>query len=395
MGRAIIHVDMDAFFASVEIRDNPHLRGLPVAVCGDSDRSVVAAASYVARDYGIHSAMPLVEAKRRCEELHVVPGRHDVYREVSRQVFAIFEAFTPQIEPLSIDEAFLDVTGSLKLLGSASEIAYAIRQRIERELSLPASAGIAPNKFVAKLASGFAKPNGQLEVKPEDLASFLKPLPIEKMWGVGKKSLPRFRELGLRTFGDLARQSDDHLYSWFGERGPWWAHLARGEDDREVETARASKSIGAEHTFEHDSEDIAFLERYLLRCAIKVGHRLCDAGLAGRIVTLKCKASDFRLVTRRVRLETAVFDPDSIYRAACSKLKELVVELGPLRLIGLSVSDLIEREKRARCLFESLERKRAEGLEDVSRAIDRRFGGGAITRAALLESADDVSNEES
>ena len=385
MSRSIIHVDMDAFFASVEIRDNPALRNLPVAVCGDSDRSVVAAASYAARSFGIHSAMPLVEAKRRCRDLRVVPGRHDVYRDVSRQVFQIFEDFTPEIEPLSIDEAFLDVTGSIKLLGPAYDIAKEIRRRIALELSLPASAGIAPNKFVAKLASGFAKPDGQLLIEATKLREFLEPLPIQKMWGVGKKSLPQFQELGLRTFGDLARQSDAHLLSWFGERGPWWAKLARGEDEREVETERESKSLGAEHTFETDSKDKKFLERYLLQCAVKVGHRLCDAGLAGSVVTLKCKSSKFQLATRRVRLEAAAFDPDTIYRAACSRLDELLSELGTLRLIGLSVSQLVERDKRTRQLFESETRKRSEGLEDVSRAIDRRFGGGAITRAALLE----------
>ena len=393
MNRAIIHVDMDAFFASVEIRDNPTLRGEPVAVCGDSDRSVVAAASYPARRFGIHSAMPLVEAKRRCPTLRVVPGRHDVYREVSRQVFQIFHDFTPEIEPLSIDEAFLDITGSIKLLGKPQDIAQAIRQRIAEELSLPASAGIAPNKFVAKLASGMAKPDGQMMVNAQDLKAFLEPLPIQKMWGVGKKSLPKFKELGLNTFGDLARQSDDHLFSWFGERGPWWASLARGEDERAVETERESKSLGAEHTFESDSEDRAFLERYLLQCAVKVGHRLCDAGLAGSVVTLKCKSSSFQLSTRRVRLETAAFDPDTIYEAARSRLDELLNVLGPLRLIGLSVSQLVERERRTRQLFESATQKRAEGLEDVSRAIDRRFGGGAITRAALLSSHHDDSDD--
>ena len=393
MSRAIIHVDMDAFFASVEIRDNPTLRGEPVAVCGDSDRSVVAAASYAARRFGIHSAMPLVEAKRRCPTLRVVPGRHDVYREVSRQVFQIFHDFTPEIEPLSIDEAFLDITGSIKLLGKPQDIAQAIRQRIAEELSLPASAGIAPNKFVAKLASGMAKPDGQMMVNAQDLKAFLEPLPIQKMWGVGKKSLPQFKELGLNTFGDLARQSDDHLFSWFGERGPWWASLARGEDERAVETERESKSLGAEHTFESDSEDRAFLERYLLQCAVKVGHRLCDAGLAGSVVTLKCKSSSFQLSTRRVRLETAAFDPDTIYEAARSRLDELLNVLGPLRLIGLSVSQLVERERRTRQLFESATQKRAEGLEDVSRAIDRRFGGGAITRAALLSSHHDDSDD--
>ena len=393
MNRAIIHVDMDAFFASVEIRDNPTLRGEPVAVCGDSDRSVVAAASYPARRFGIHSAMPLVEAKRRCPTLRVVPGRHDVYREVSRQVFQIFHDFTPEIEPLSIDEAFLDITGSIKLLGKPQDIARAIRKRIAEELSLPASAGIAPNKFVAKLASGMAKPDGQMMVNAQDLKAFLEPLPIQKMWGVGKKSLPQFKELGLNTFGDLARQSDDHLFSWFGERGPWWASLARGEDERAVETERESKSLGAEHTFESDSEDRAFLERYLLQCAVKVGHRLCDAGLAGSVVTLKCKSSSFQLSTRRVRLETAAFDPDTIYEAARSRLDELLNVLGPLRLIGLSVSQLVERERRTRQLFESATQKRAEGLEDVSRAIDRRFGGGAITRAALLSSHHDDSDD--
>ena len=395
MRRAIIHVDMDAFFASVEVRDNPSLRNLPVAVCGDSDRSVVAAASYPARKFGIHSAMPLIEAKRRCKDLRVVPGRHDVYRAVSREVFEIFSDFTPQIEPLSIDEAFLDVSGSLKLLGPAEEIARRIRDRIAAELSLPASAGIAPNKFVAKLASGLAKPDGQLMVEEDELQAFLAPQPIRRMWGVGKKSLPQFEELGLKTFGDLARQSDAHLQTWFGERGPWWAKLARGEDAREVETERESKSLGAEQTFESDSDDLTFLERELLRCAVKVGHRLCDAGLAGRVVTLKCKASNFQLSTRRVRLEREAFDPDTLYKAASSRLPDLVKELGPLRLIGLSVSQLVETQRRPRELFESRERQRAEGLEEVSRAIGRRFGGAAITRAVLLEGDERVDEEDS
>jgi len=388
MSRAIIHVDMDAFFASVEIRDNPELAGLPVVVSGDSDRSVVAAASYEARRYGIHSAMPLVEAKRRCGSLVPVAGRHEVYRSVSADVFRIFERFTPQIEPLSIDEAFLDVTGSVKLLGAPDVIARNIRAAIFEELSLPASAGVAPNKFVAKLASGLAKPNGQLVVSASELDEFLSGQPIEKMWGVGKKSLPKFKQLGIHTFGDLARQSDGHLESWFGERGPWLARLARGEDTREVETEHVSKSLGAEHTFDSDSHNVEFLERQLLRCALKVGHRLCDAQLAGRVVTLKCKSASFKLVTRRTRLEQFSYDPDTLYNAARSRLKETLDELGSLRLIGLSVSDLIDVDRRQRSLFDTDGAERAEGLEQVSRAISNRFGGGAITRATLLEDED-------
>ena len=189
-------------------------------------------------------------------------------------------SFTPQIEPLSIDEAFLDVSGSLKLLGPAEEIARTIRHRIATELSLPASAGIAPNKFVAKLASGLAKPNGQLMVEEDELQAFLAPQPIRRMWGVGKKSLPQFEELGLKTFGDLARQSDAHLLTWFGERGPWWAKLARGEDAREVETERESKSLGAEQTFESDSDDLTFFGARTLT--------LCREGWASIV---RCRSS--------------------------------------------------------------------------------------------------------
>src|SRR4051812_1643893 len=253
--RAILHVDMDAFFASVEVRDNPELRGKPVLVGHDGPRGVVAAASYEARVFGCHSAQPMAVAKRLCPQAVVVSGRQGRYREASEQVFAIFERFTPGIQPLSIDEAFLDVTGSLRALGPAEGIAAEIKRAVRAETQLTASVGVAPNKFLAKLASDLEKPDGLTVVRPEDVDRVLTPLPIGKIWGIGPKTAKRLNDLNVKTIGDLRRMSIEWLTERFGSDAEHYRDLALGRDERPVTPDRQAKSIGQEETFGVDVAD--------------------------------------------------------------------------------------------------------------------------------------------
>ncbi len=253
--REILHIDMDAFFASVEQLDDPSLRGEPVLVGGAERRGVVAAASYEARPFGIHSAMPMAEALRRCRHAIVVPPRRHRYEEVSASIFAVFRRFTPLVEGLSVDEAFLDVTASRGLFGDGEAIARRIRQAIRAETGLTASAGVAPSKFVAKIASDFDKPDGLVVVRPEEVRAFLDPLPIERMWGVGPKAAARLHGLGYVTLRDLAEADVRRLEATLGSWGGEVARLARGEDEREVVSEREAKSIGAEETYDEDSDE--------------------------------------------------------------------------------------------------------------------------------------------
>jgi len=388
--RQILHVDMDAFFASVEQLDDPSLRGKPVLVGGHSRRGVVAAASYEARKFGARSAMPMAEALRLCPKAIVVPGRRGRYEEVSASVFAIFHRYTPLVEGLSVDEAFLDVTASRSLFGDGEVIARAIKDAIRAELSLTASAGVARSKFVAKVASDLEKPDG-LVVVPEDAAAFLAPLPIERMWGVGPKTAPLLRSLGLKTLGDLARAPAGLLERTLGSWGAEVQRLARGEDDREVDPSGEAKSVGAESTYEEDLHDRDAIERTLLAHATRVAERLTAEGLAGRTVTVKLKYSDFTVVSRRTTLPEAVSDTQSIHDACRAALGRF--DLGGLgvRLTGVSVSGLSEAGAGQRALFADPTKQRRERLEQTLHGLKGRFGGGAVTRATLLEEDDVVA----
>ena len=380
---AILHVDMDAFYASVEQRDHPELRGKPVIVGGPSRRGVVCAASYEARPFGVRSAMPMGEAIRRCPQAIVVPVHMGRYQEVSHAVFEIFHRYTPLVESLSLDEAFLDVAASRSLFGSGVDIARAIKQAIKDELGLIASAGVAPCKFVAKIASDLKKPDALVVVEEEDVVGFLAPLPIERMWGVGPKTAPRLRELGFLTLGDLAKAPAHELERVLGIWGTQVRELARGNDPRTVDPERAARSVGAEMTHEHDLHDRTDVSRALLGHAGEVAQRLLKEGLHARGVVVKLKYSDFSLRSRRVLLAEPVHDTGSIHRAAEKLLLAFPPSLLGIRLTGIAVTHLSEGDV-APTLFPDVAQKKREKVEGVIADIEERWGGG-LTRAALLE----------
>ena len=383
MERAILHVDMDAFYASVEQRDDPRLRGKPVIVGGPSRRGVVAAASYEVRRFGVRSAMSMVEALQRCPDAIVVPVRMARYQAVSAEVFEVFRRYTPLVEGLSLDEAFLDVTGSRRLFGDEVQIARRIKAEIREATGLTASAGVAPSKFVAKVASDLDKPDGLVVVAREGLEVFLAPLPIERMWGVGPKAAAKLRALGFSTFGDLASTPVGDLETVLGSWGRSVHALARGEDERPVVPEREAKSLGAEETFERDRRSAAELEPFLLGQAQRVAARLTRAGLRGRCVTVKVKYVGHRLKTRQTRLPEPVSDTDSIYEAARGLLARFP-ELGRgVRLTGVSVSELSEGPV-APTLFPDERRERREKVEAVTQALGERFGKGTVKRGRLL-----------
>ena len=379
----ILHIDMDAFYASVEQRDHPELRGKPVIVGGPSRRGVVCAASYEARPFGVRSAMPMGEAVRRCPQAIVVPVRMGRYQEVSGAIFDVFRRFTPLVEGLSLDEAFLDVEGSRSLFGEPVDIARAIKAAIREELGLVASAGVAPCKFVAKIASDLEKPDGLTVVDPEGVLAFLAPLPIERMWGVGPKTAPRLREHGLLTLGDLAAAPAHLLERLLGTWGTHVRELARGNDPRSVDPERAALSIGAETTHEHDLHERDDIARALLGHASQVAQRLHHAGLSARGIVVKLKYSDFSLRSRRVLLPEPVVDTGSIHRAAEGLLRSFPRSSLGVRLTGISVTHLEEGPPPTTLFPDIAQRKRAK-VEGVIADIEERLGIG-LTRATLLE----------
>ena len=374
---------MDAFFASVEQRENPSLIGQPLVVGGRSGRGVVAAASYEARTFGIRSAMSMREALSRCPDVHVVAPRHKFYSEVSREIFEVFRRYTPLVEGISLDEAFLDVTGSQKLFGTAVGIAQRIKAEITQETQLVASAGVAPSKLVAKIASDLDKPDGLVVVRPDEVRSFLAPLPIERMWGVGKVASAGLRGVGIETLGALSRAPLSVLSPVLGQNAANVQARARGEDNREVVTGSAPKSLGAESTFETDINEVALLRRYLLRHAREVARRLNHKDLDGRVVTLKIKYNDFKVRTLRRTLANSVSDTDSIYEVVCELLNQVDLSVRPLRLIGLSVSDFVRSSQMT--LFEAPQNDKRLKIQDLSDSIANRFGDAGLTRASLLD----------
>lgn len=348
--RSIIHIDMDAFFASVEQRDDPELRGKPVAVGGSSRRGVVAAASYEARQFGVRSAMPSVTAIRRCPDLLFVTPRFDVYKDVSRQIRGIFRRYTDLVEPLSLDEAYLDVTQP-KQGGSDEEIARRIKDDIQKETRLTASAGVSFNKFLAKMASDADKPNGLYVIRADDAAAFVARLPIEDFHGVGRATAEKMKELGIYTGADLLARSEQDLVSRFGKTGRFFYRIVRGEDYREVQPNRVRKSVGAERTFSQDLRRIDDMEHRIADIAERVAERMSAAGVAGRTITLKVKYHDFELTTRSTTLHRDIYEAGDL-RSIASRLLREPAPLRPVRLLGLSVSNLIhvEGERAARQL---------------------------------------------
>jgi DNA polymerase-4 len=375
---AIIHLDMDAFYASVEQRDQPDLRGKPVIVGGHPKRGVVLAASYEVRPYGVRSAMPMAIALRKAPQAVVVPPRMDAYGAASEQVFAILNSVTPLIEPLSLDEAFLDVTASQKLFGTPATIATMLRARIASEVGLPCSAGIASVKFAAKLASDLAKPNGQKEVPADQTRAFIAPLKVACLWGVGKKTEAQLLELGLHTIGDLAAADPDWLARQIGGGRDLW-ELACGIDPRSVIPDREAKSIGAEDTFDEDIANRDALLPHLHLQALRVGRRLRQVGKKAKVTQLKLKMADFTLLTRQTTLTAPTDDGQILYRTAATLLhKEKLV--GKVRLIGVSAQALSTGEGQLDLFATD---RRAEKLNATLDRIIQKFGNGVVTTGDL------------
>src|SRR5271169_4621857 len=337
--RKIIHVDMDAFYASVEQRDDATLKGKPVAVGHPARRGVVAAASYEARSFGVRSAMPSIIAARKCAELVFVPPRFDVYREVSKQVQEIFKDYTPLVEPLSLDEAYLDVTDNLMGIPTAWETAKQIRARIYEETSLTASAGISGNKFLAKLASDHRKPNGQFAIMPDEAEAFVATLPVEKFHGVGPKTAVKMRALGIETGADLRRQTLDFLQNHFGKAASWYYDIARGHDDRPVQPDRERKSSGTETTFAEDRTDPVQIEAGVVAMADEVWAWCEKANSRGRTVTVKIKWADFQISTRSRSMESAIQSRHGLHEVALDLIRSVFPPPKGVRLIGVSLSN--------------------------------------------------------
>ncbi|MFC7290808.1 DNA polymerase IV [Hirschia litorea] len=338
--RKIIHIDMDAFFASVEQRDNADLRGKPVAVGGSAARGVVAAASYEAREFGVRSAMASVVAKRKCPDLIFVPPRFDVYREVSHQIRKIFEEHTDLIEPLSLDEAYLDVTQNKQNIESATQIALRIRERIWEDTQLTASAGVSYNKFIAKLASDQNKPNGQCVITPQHGPDFVMSLPVRRFHGVGPVTAAKMESLNVFTGADLRDMSLDLLKAHFGSSADYLYGAVRGIDERPVRVDRVRKSVGVERTFNDDLHDMAAVETAMERIIPMLWERIERANATGYTLTLKVKFSDFKQITRSHTLTHAVSDIDTVYDTKDLLLKMIPSPLKPIRLLGLTLSGL-------------------------------------------------------
>jgi DNA polymerase-4 len=381
--RAILHIDMDAFYASVEEQDRPELKGKPVIVGGTSGRGVVAAANYAVRRFGVRSAMPMREALRRCPEAICVHPRMARYKEVSEQVFAIFHEFTPLVEGLSLDEAFLDVTSSQQLLGSAESIGEEIRRRIRTQTGLTASVGIAPNKLLAKIASDLNKPDGMCRIGADNVREILDGLPIEKLFGVGPKTLPAVHAAGIRSFGDLRKAGDEALWRAFGKHGKSMLTRASGLDDRPVVPNREEKSISAEETYATDIRGAAELTVQLLRLADRAASRLRAHDLAAGTVSVKIRRGDFATFTRQRALAPPTQDT-AIVSAVARALLEQWLAAQPnaaVRLLGVGVSDLQMLPQRDLFGGDSTPGSRLDTAID---GIRDRFGSDMLTRASLL-----------
>jgi DNA polymerase-4 len=384
-GCPVLHVDMDAFFASVELRTRPELRGTPVIV-GGGTRGVVLSATYEARRFGVHSAMPMTRARRLCPQATVIRPSHGLYSQVSAGVMEIFRSVTPLVEPLSLDEAFLDVSGAIRRLGSPAVIAQLIRDRVADEQDITCSVGVAPSKFVAKLASTQAKPDGLLVVPAREVVAFLHPLPVAALWGVGERTEEVLVRLGLHTVGDLAHTPERTLQRALGQAAGSHLHaLAWGRDERRVVAAEPDRSIGAEETFARDVDDPEVVLREFLRLSERTAARLRSAGLVGRTISIKVRFADFTTITRAKTLR----EPTDVAREVYATAKALYLALGldraRIRLVGVRVEGLMDAEEAPRQLQLG---ERAHGWRDAEHAADRatlRFGAGAVRPASLVE----------
>ncbi|MGH8885033.1 MAG: DNA polymerase IV [Egibacteraceae bacterium] len=386
----ILHVDMDAFYASVEVRRDPSLAERPVLVGGRGGRGVVASASYEARRYGVTSAMPMARARRLCPDAVVLPPDFAAYQEASAALRAILESVTPLVEPLALDEAFLDVGGAVRLFGPPPVIGARLRERIRAELGLPASVGVAPNKFLAKLCSGKAKPDGLLHLRAAEARTFLDPLPVRDLWGVGERTAARLGRFGLCSVADVACAGEPTLARIVGRAAAaQLVVLARGEDPRPVTPNEPAKGMSAEETFDRDVDDPAVLRRELLRLSETLARRLRRAGVAGRTVTLKLRYANFQTITRSRTLEMATDHATQIHREVAALLDALRLERVRVRLVGVGVTNLVPAGAAARQLrldaLDDLQGARWAALERAADGARRRFGEQAVTRGALLD----------
>ncbi|CAN5458035.1 DNA polymerase IV [soil metagenome] len=394
--KTILHIDLDAFYAAVEQRDDPKLRGRPVLVGGSIKRGVVASCSYEARVFGIKSAMPMAEAMRRCPHAAVVPHRMERYVDASRIFFAILGDFSPAVEGLSLDEAFIDCTGTERLLGEPEAIAQAIKKRVTAETQLVASVGIAPIKFAAKIASDIDKPDGLRIVTSENLLPFLHGLPVTRLWGVGEATRTALASMGLSTIGEVARYPEQALVGKLGAvTGHHLAALARGEDSRSVESEREAVTIGHRETFEHDLDDKGELSVTLLSQADRVAVRLRAADLRARTVTLYIKYDDFRQISRRTTLDQATSDGGVLARTAIELLAKVPIEARRgcrVRLCGISAENLEARDAPRQLGFDEARREKGERLGNTLDQVTAKFGKGLIKRAVHLPASDDESH---
>ena len=383
-------MDLDAFFASVEELLNPELAGLCVVVGGRPEtRGVVSAASYAARKYGVHSAMPMAQAVRMCPHAVIVPPRHKVYSQYSRQVMDLLHEYTPLVEQISIDEAFLDVTGCQLHWGEPLEMAAGLQRRIKEELQLSASIGIAGNKLVAKIASDYRKPYGLTLVPHGQEAAFLAPLAIERLWGVGKVTAQHFKSRGIQTIGDLARLSIEELEERFDKHGRSLWHRSRGLDDRPVETYEEIKSISHEETFGSDVADIGTLQAELLRLSERVGTRLRKQHWQARTVSIKLRYGDFTTMTRQITLDEPTDIDSEIYALALELWKRTWIRGRPVRLLGVGTQNLV-RGSRQLALFDvdpqDAKREKLKRLAGTVDTIRARYGSRSLQRASVMQS---------
>ncbi|MFM7139424.1 MAG: DNA polymerase IV [Actinomycetes bacterium] len=382
----ILHVDMDAFFASVELRDRPELKGLPVVVGHSGGRGVVTSATYEARKFGIHAAMSMTEATRRCPKAIFIEPNHEKYSEVSEKLQEIYLSFTPLVEPLSVDEAFLDVSGSRKLLGTPIEIGKKLREKVFQEENITCSVGIAPTKFIAKLASTRAKPDGLIVVSPKEVIDFLHPLPVGALWGVGGKTEEVLKRLGLFKVSDIANLSLKTLKRALGDGiAEHLYELSWGKDERSVETNEPEKSVGNEETFSKDLDQAEDILREVLRLSEKVAARLRQAGLMGRTITLKVRFSNFSTITRSKTLLDPTDVAKEIYEVAKSLFEGLKLDQVRVRLVGVRVEKLVEEDQANRQLLLGENEKGWREIDKASDKANARFGDEAIKPARLLE----------
>ncbi len=382
----ILHVDMDAYYASVEERDRPELVGRPIVVGGSAEgRGVVAAANYVARQFGVHSAMPAITARRLCPQAVFIRPRMERYATISRQIREVFHRFTPLVEPLSLDEAFLDVTGCTQLFGPVTDIGRQVKSTIMDETGLVASVGVAPNKFLAKLASDLEKPDGFVVVEKSGVQGFLDPLPVSRLWGVGKSAQRVFERLGIATVGQLRQLDESVLTDHFGSHGRHLWRLARGIDERSVVPDHVAKSISHETTFAVDIEEIVVLESWLMELTEQVARRLRRHELRGNTVQLKLRYGDFTTITRAQKLNEPTNLTDEIWRAGREMLRNRLPNRRlSVRLLGIGVTGIVTHGWVQKGLFDDDAREKMGRVDAVSDEIKDRFGRGAVSRAKSL-----------